>query len=68
MSTVTLLTTVASLISFRSSSCSHVLFVAKIFEDHVDVVHVSNAQNPVYRLRVNEIAVLPNSEFCLRGY
>ena len=28
---------------------------------------MSNAQNPVYGLKVNEFAVLSTSEFCLRG-
>ena len=44
----------------------NLLVVARIFKDHVNFIHVSNAQNPVYRLKVNEFAVLSTSEFCLR--
>ena len=46
----------------------HLLFVARIFLDHVDCFHVSSAQNPMYRLKVNEFAVLSTSDLCLRGF
>ena len=52
-STGSLLTTVVTLISLRSSSCPLVV-CGKNFEDHLDFIHVSNAQNPVYGLKVNE--------------
>ena len=29
---------------------------------------MSSAQNPMFRLKVNEFAVLSTSEFCLRGF
>ena len=46
----------------------NLLVVARIFEDHAIFIHVSGAQNPVYRLKVNEFTVLSTSEFCLRGF
>ena len=41
----------------------NLLVVARILKDRVNFIHVSNAQNPVYRLKVNEFAVLSTSEF-----
>ena len=32
----------------------------------MNFIHVSRAQNLVYRLKVNEFTVLSTSEFCLR--
>ena len=41
----------------------NLLVVTRIFKDHV-----SDAQNPVYRLEVIEFTVLSTSEFCLREF
>ena len=69
MFTVSLLTTVASLTPTRFSlKPFNLLVVARIFKDHVNFIHMSGAQNPVYRLKVNEFTVLSTSEFCLRGF
>ena len=42
--------------------------VTRIFKDHVNFIHVSGAQNPVYRLKVNEFTVLSTSECCFREF
>ena len=44
------------------------LSTVQLTNDHVNCIHVSSAQNPMYRLKVNEFAVLSTSEFCLRGF
>ena len=46
----------------------NLLVVTRIFKDHLNFIHVSDAQNPVYRLNVNEFTVLSTSEFCLREF
>ena len=45
--------------------CLNLLVVTRIFEDHVNFIHVSGAQNSVCRLQVNALTVLSTSEFCL---
>ena len=64
--TVPLLTTVCKTHSYSFLKLFNVLVVTRIFMDHVNFIHVSVAQNPVYRLKVNEFTVFSTSEFCLR--
>ena len=66
MFTVSLLATVCKAHSYSFLKLFNLLVVARIFKDHVNCIHVSDAQNPVYRLKVNEFTVLSTSEFCLR--
>ena len=63
MFTVSLLTTVCKTHSYSFLKLFNLLVVARIFKDHVTFIHVSGAQNPVYRLKVNEFTVLSTSEF-----
>ena len=37
--------------------------MTRIFQDHVNFIHVSGAQKLVYKLKVNEFTVLSTSEF-----
>ena len=68
MFTVLLLTTVCKTHSYSFFKFFDLLVVTRIFKDHVNFIHVSGAQNPVYTLKVSESTVLSTSEFCLREF
>ena len=68
MFAISLLTTVCKTHPYPLFKLFNLLFVARILKDHVNFIHVSGAQNPMYRLKVNEFTVLSTSEFRLRGF
>ena len=65
MFAVSLLTTVCKTHPYSFLQLFNLLVVARIFKDHVNCIHVSGAQNPLYRLKVNEFTVLSTSQFSL---
>ena len=68
MFTVPLLTTVCKTHSYSCLKLFNLLVVARILKDHVKIIHVSSAQNPVNRLKVNEFTLLSTSELSLRDF